>query len=79
MKKPRETMTFEIDRTQHHVLEAISKRTGIPVEVLLVQALIRYGEKMCPASAVAEEPKRVVTTKARAWPFDGQVALPFGR
>ena len=69
MKKPRETLTFEIDRTQHRMLEAISKRTGIPVEVLLVHALIRYGEKMCPASAVAEEPERVVTTKARLGPL----------
>jgi hypothetical protein len=57
MKKPRETMTFEIDRTQHHVLEAISKRTGIPVEVLLVQALIRYGEKMCPDLPWPRNPK----------------------
>ena len=48
MKEPREQMAFEIDRKQHHMLEAISRQTGIPVEVLLVQAVVSYGEKMCP-------------------------------
>jgi len=52
MKKPREQMTFEIDRKQHHMLEAISRQTGIPVKVLLVQALVHYGETQLPDIAL---------------------------
>jgi hypothetical protein len=48
MKKPRKQMTFEIDRKQHHMLEVISRHTGIPVEVLLVQSLVSYCEYRLP-------------------------------
>jgi hypothetical protein len=52
MQEPREQMTFEIDRKQHHMLEAISRRTGIPVDALLIQALVRYCETQLPDIAL---------------------------
>jgi hypothetical protein len=48
MKKPRETMTFEIDLPLLARLEVISRKTKIPMDVLIVVAHVRYGEKMCP-------------------------------
>lgn len=55
--KPRETMTFDLNQTEYEVLEVLSRSTGIPVEVLLFQALVHYGEKMCPDLAWPRETK----------------------
>jgi hypothetical protein len=43
--KKREQMTFDLDLDQVEMLEIISRHTGIPVKVLLIQAVIRYAEK----------------------------------
>ena len=54
--KNRESMTFDLDHDQFVMLEIISKRTGIPVDVLIVQAHVLYGEKMCPDLPWPREP-----------------------